>query len=75
MSPMAKTMANIEILINGRQSGTAVRTLAELVNEHTPGEVRVATALNGQFVPEARRATTAIKAGDSVEIVSARQGG
>ncbi|WP_246317331.1 sulfur carrier protein ThiS [Hyphomicrobium methylovorum] len=68
-------MAKIEILINGRQTGTAARTLEALVKDHAAGDLRVATALNGHFVPVARRATTPIEAGDSVEIVSARQGG
>lgn len=75
ISPMLNTMGKIEILINGRPTGTAGRTLADLVKEHDSGDARVATALNGHFVPEARRASTAIEAGDRVEIVSARQGG
>ena len=39
------------------------------------GEAKVATALNGDFVPERMRASTPVSPGDRVEIVSARQGG
>lgn len=65
----------IELVVNGRKFHSCARTLAELVEEQGLGNARVATALNGEFVPEARRGTTALGAGDRVEIVSARQGG
>jgi sulfur carrier protein len=64
-----------ELIVNGRLTSTAARTVAELLAEQDLSAVRVATALNGRFVPEAQRATTAVSAGDRVEIVSARQGG
>ena len=64
-----------ELIVNGRKALTAARTIADLVGEHELAASNVATALNGHFVPEPRRATTALNAGDRVEIVSARQGG
>jgi sulfur carrier protein len=64
-----------ELIVNGRRATTAARTVAELLAEQDLSAVRVATALNGRFVPEAQRATTTVSAGDRVEIVSARQGG
>ena len=72
---MLNAMQKIDLIVNGRKSATASRTLAELLDEHELSEAKVATALNGHFIPEAKRATTRIEAGDSVEIVSARQGG
>jgi sulfur carrier protein len=39
------------------------------------GEARVATALNGSFVPAAARATTALANGDRLEVLTAMQGG
>ena len=39
------------------------------------GEARVATALNGEFVPARARAATPVKEGDRIEIVAPRQGG
>ena len=36
---------------------------------------KVATALNGNFLPAASRAATALKAGDALEVVAPMQGG
>jgi sulfur carrier protein len=72
---MLQPEGRIELLVNGRKSESAARTLAALIEEQGLGVAKVATALNGQFVPEAQRATTALDDGDRVEIVSARQGG
>lgn len=72
---MLNAMQRIELVVNGLKSDTAARTLAELVAECELSDARVATALNGHFVPEARRASTQLEAGDRIEIVSARQGG
>lgn len=65
----------IELIVNGRKAESGARTLAELIEEQGLGGAKVATALNGEFVPEAHRATTKLDGGDRVEIVSARQGG
>ena len=65
----------IDVLVNGQSIATAARTLGELVTERAVAGAKTATALNGHFVPETRRATTAISPGDRVEIVSPRQGG
>jgi sulfur carrier protein len=49
--------------------------LAELVTELGHGDARVATARNGDFVPERVRRTTQLAPGDRIEIVSPRHGG
>jgi sulfur carrier protein len=72
---MVQHEAMIELVVNGRRAPSAARTLAALIEEQGLGDAKVATALNGQFVAEARRATTTLDDGDRVEIVSARQGG
>lgn len=64
-----------ELIVNGQKTASGAATLADLVHERGLSEAKVATALNGQFVPAAQRATTALSSGDRVEIVSARQGG
>lgn len=64
-----------EIAVNGATLATAAETLAALVAEQGFAGVKVATALNGDFVPERARATTTIADGDRVEILSVRQGG
>lgn len=73
--PMLNAMPKIELIVNGRKSETGAQTLAALLDEQELSDAKVATALNGHFVPAAKRDTTTLKAGDSVEIVSARQGG
>ena len=72
---MLQHETGIELVVNGRKTDSEARTLAALVEERGLANAKVATAVNGQFVPEARRATMALDRGDRVEIVSARQGG
>ena len=63
------------IVVNGEATETGAATLAELVTALGYDEGKVATARNGDFVPRGARAETRLAAGDSVEIVAARQGG
>ena len=65
----------IEIVLNGRPASTSAATLAALVDAQALQDRKIATALNGRFVPTAERATTVLAAGDRVEILSPRQGG
>ncbi len=69
-------MSSLQIYVNGEAQETDARTLAELCATLGYGEdARIATALNGDFVPGGRRAQTPLGEGDHVEIVSPRQGG
>ncbi len=61
--------------MNGETRETGARTLQELCSSLGYGEMKVATALNGDFVPAGRRAATPISQADRVEIVAPRQGG
>lgn len=63
------------IIVNGEPTAATASTLAELLTSLGYGAQKVATALNGDFVPEKARAGTPLSAGDRVEIVSPRQGG
>jgi sulfur carrier protein len=63
------------VIVNGKEVETEARLLSDLIAEQTVGGVKIATALNGHFVPAARRELTPIAAGDRIEIVSPRQGG
>jgi sulfur carrier protein len=63
------------IVVNGEGVTTASATLHDLLAERGLADVRVATARNGEFVPERTRAATALQAGDHIEIVSPRHGG
>lgn len=64
-----------EITVNGTRVSTGVASLAALVAEQGFAGAKIATAVNGDFVPERRRAETPLADGDQIEIVSARQGG
>lgn len=65
----------MRVTINGEIRETAAATLAALVAEAEFEPAVVATALNGEFVPRAARADTALREGDAVEVISPRQGG
>jgi sulfur carrier protein len=65
----------LEILLNGEPHQTAAATLADLCATLNLGDAKVATALNGAFVPKGARSETPLASGDRVEIVAPRQGG
>jgi sulfur carrier protein len=64
-----------DVTINGEPQRVTAVTLADVVHELGYRDARLATALNGDFVPAARRASIVLNAGDRIEIVTARQGG
>ncbi len=63
------------LVVNGSDVETAAATLDELVAERGLAGMRVATARNGDFVPQRARAETELQPGDRIEIVSPRHGG
>lgn len=69
------TTSLVLITVNGASLATAAETLADLVAEQGFGTMKVATAVNGEFVAERLRASTKLKSADRIEILSARQGG
>ena len=68
-------MSCLKITVNGESRETEARTLAELCAALGYGEMKIATALNGKFVPKVRRAEARLEVNDKVEIVAPRQGG
>jgi len=70
-------MAAAQIIrVNGAEEPLAAATLATLIEEKAFDTTRgIAVALNGAVVPRAAWPQTALRPGDSVEIVRARQGG
>jgi sulfur carrier protein len=68
-------MAEFKITVNGETRTTEARTLDELCRELGLSDLKIATARNGEFVPAKLRAETALAGGDSIEVVSPRQGG
>ena len=65
------------IRINGESEPLAAATLAALLEEKAVDtSLRgIAVAINGSVVPRAAWPSTPLRAGDSIEIVRARQGG
>jgi sulfur carrier protein len=74
---MEQTMTEPTIRVNGESEPLGAKTLAALLAEKTvdTGQRGIAVALNGAVVPRAAWRETALRSGDSVEIVRARQGG
>jgi sulfur carrier protein len=65
----------LNIVLNGQPVVSTAATVAALLAEQGYQGLKVATAVNGGFVPERARDVTQLNPGDSVEVVSARQGG
>lgn len=63
------------IFVNGAETSVMATTLAALLVELGQAQKKVATALNGSFVPARQRDSTPLSDRDRVEILSARQGG
>jgi sulfur carrier protein len=65
------------IRVNGESEPLVAATIEVLLAEKAVDTAQrgIAVALNGAVVPRAAWADTKLKAGDSVEIVRARQGG
>ena len=65
----------MRLLVNGEPQEVPAATLADALQSLDLAEAKVATALNGEFVPARARASTLVKDGDRIEIVAPRQGG
>jgi sulfur carrier protein len=65
----------LQITVNGERQETRAGTLAELCAALGYGDMKVATAVNGEFVSAGSRAGTPLRADDRIEIVAPRQGG
>ncbi len=72
---MSDLRQEMMVVLNGNPSVVLVDNLAALVADNGYHGRRVATALNGVFVPVDQRATTTLRPGDRIEILAARQGG
>jgi sulfur carrier protein len=74
-SAAAANQTLVHLSVNGEDRSVGARTLADLIAELGYGDAKVATALNGEFVPERSRGSHSLSDGDKVEIVAPRQGG
>ena len=65
----------MRITVNGEDRDVAAATLDAALFELGYGSLRVATAVDGHFVPAGRRALRALSEGSAVEILAPMQGG
>ena len=65
----------MNIILNGEQREISGTTVADVLAEMGLDKARVATALNGEFLPAALRRETRLAAEDTLEVLSAMQGG
>ncbi|WP_420863671.1 sulfur carrier protein ThiS [Algirhabdus cladophorae] len=65
----------MNVQLNGEGHTTTATTLADLLIEQGYKGAKLATAVNGDFVPAAMRATHEIKPGDQIEVLAPMQGG
>lgn len=74
-SERAMAQNEIHVVVNGEPCRTRALTLADLVVEQGFDARKIATAVNGGFVPARSRGACQLSADDRIEILSARQGG
>ncbi len=65
----------MRIRVNGEDRDVAAATLEAALTELGYASLRVATAIDGDFVPAARRAAQPLAEGSAVEILAPMQGG
>lgn len=75
MTTTSAPQTRLQLVVNGEPAEVASATLAGLLDEMGFSGLKVATAVNGDFVSERRRHETRLSAGDKVEVVAPRQGG
>lgn len=65
----------MKLSINGEPREVNATVLSVVLAELGLEDARVATAVNGEFVPASQRADTVLADGDRVEILAPQQGG
>jgi sulfur carrier protein len=65
----------MKLQLNGAPVDAQVATLADLLEAEGFGGAKVATAVNGTFVPATMRVSHSLKDGDSIEVLAPMQGG
>lgn len=65
----------MKLIINGEERQIEAGTLSALLTALDYEGDWLATALNGDLVPRAERARTALNDGDRIEILAPKQGG
>lgn len=61
--------------LNGEQAATDAKCIERLIAELGLLDSKIATAVNGEFVPRTEWASTALHEGDRVEVLAPMVGG
>lgn len=75
MQTATSTNQEIQITLNGEAMRLPAQTLAQLLQQRGWSGKRLAVERNGAIVPKSQHASTALTAGDRLEIVIAVGGG
>ena len=70
-----KDRAGMIVVVNGENREIKAATLSGALEALDYADTKVATALNGEFVPTRLREATLLRDGDRIEILAPRQGG
>ncbi len=65
----------MKLQLNGAPLNSDAATLQDLLEQQDLANAKVATAVNGTFVPAGLRKSHVLNDGDSVEILAPMQGG
>ncbi|WP_386173913.1 sulfur carrier protein ThiS [Sulfitobacter sp. R86518] len=65
----------MKLQLNGAPLDNEAPTLAALLESEGFGGAKVATAVNGSFIPASLRASHHLSSGDSIEVLAPMQGG
>ncbi|MEE8663530.1 MAG: sulfur carrier protein ThiS [Acetobacter sp.] len=65
----------MQIFVNDEPVTVGAANLAEVLTELGYTQIRIATAVNGDFVPASQRAARLLVPGARIEIVAPMQGG
>ena len=65
----------MKLQLNGAPLDSDAPTLAALLEAEGFGSAKVATAVNGSFIPASLRASHHLSSGDSIEVLAPMQGG
>lgn len=65
----------MKLLLNGAPVDAQITTLAEFLLVNGFADAKIATAVNGTFVPAPTRAAHVLHSGDTIEVLAPMQGG
>lgn len=65
----------MQILVNDEKQKVQANNIAELLNELGYEVIKIAVAVNTEFVPRSKYASFALTEGDHVDVLTAVQGG